>query len=175
MQIKGASLDEAAEAARKIFEQHKAAFAENLKSGAYNPPMTSEQIASASAVVAREAKPNPVPAVTRNGMDVRSAAPDREAGDIGGTNANYQERQENPIVDDEAVWDEKGKASFLRLDQQGQDQGNRHENRVPQKAESLIVETFEGETKEKVTEQVPSDAVSVTYKRLWRAYVVRTR
>jgi hypothetical protein len=172
MQVKGADPVEAAKAAKQIFNDRKKMLADNMRSGLYNPKVDPETIAKEAALVSRDTVPNTVPAAGREGAVVTAG------GLVFLTKgesaiAHNEEREEDSIGDGEAVRQEEGKESFLRIDQQKQDQGNRHENRGPQKAQDLIVETYEGESKEEVIEQVPKDFVSVTYKRLWRAYVVR--
>jgi hypothetical protein len=143
---------------------------EQLKAGVYNPPVPADLLARDAAEAARDVRKDSVPAVTRNGMDVRDRAPDPEAEAQGGRGGKAKEQKPaQGQAGDGGV--QAGQAQVEQRAEGHEPQAGGGDSAV--RGQALRVEVYEAESKEAVSELVPGDAVAVTYKRVWKAFVVR--
>lgn len=149
---------------------------------AYNPEMTPEQLSKAASEAGRGAQPLPAMSPGRhNEFDVRLSAPDKQAeaeskskgrrvnGKVGyGRSEDAQdEESEGSEGQESPPRVQAGKATF---GQQARPQGPFAQAGHSNSASPVWIErTYEGKTKEEVSELIPADAKAVTYTRVWKA------
>lgn len=142
---------------------------------AYNPEMSPEQLSKAASEAGRGAQPLPAMSPGRhNEFDVRLSATDKQAeseAKMKGGRRNGRKAQ------DEESEASEGQESPPRV-QAGQatfGQQARPQSPFAQAGHSdstspvWIERTYEGKTKEEVSELIPADAKAVTYTRVWKA------
>lgn len=145
--------------------------------GAYNPPVDPNTLATAAAEAGRGAAGLPAMAVYSQdgviGGDVRSRTPDTEAetqakarGGKRGGKARGEEAGEGAQGNGGV---QAGDFAVLKRGE-GQEQGTGDSHSAERGAQGL--EVYEAASKEELSEMVPKDAVAVSYRKFWRAYVV---
>lgn len=143
--------------------------------GAYNPPVDPNTLATAAAEAGRGAAGLPSMAVySQDGVisgDVRSGAVDKQAEEEakarGARRGKRDEEAGEGAQGDARV--QAGDFAVLKRGE-GQEQGAGDSHSAERGAQGL--EVYEASSKEELSEMVPKDAVAVSYRKFWRAYVV---
>ena len=142
---------------------------------AYNPEMSLEQLSKAASEAGRGAQPLPAMSPGRhNEFDVRLSAPDKQAeseAKMKGGRRNGRKAQDEESEASEGQESpprvQAGQASF---GQQARPQSPFAQAGHSDSTSPVWIErTYEGKTKEEVSEMIPADAKAVTYVRIWKA------
>jgi hypothetical protein len=140
---------------------------------AYNPVMSAEELSKLASEAGRGAQLLPALTPSRNNeFDVRLAAPDKqaeaEAKSKGGrrVQAKHKESEEGEGQEGDGGVQERNPA----FGQQARPQGSFAQAGHSDSPSPVWIErTYEGKTKEEVSEMIPADAKAVTYVRIWKA------